>query len=155
MKFLSPIIILLIIIFDLITKNKIADNLNDGVYVINNYLIFNKTLNKGIAFSFLESESIYINYMITVLVGIIIFVLINYLYKNFASFKKMEILALSMIIGGGLSNLLDRIYDNSVIDFIIIHYKDIFFPAIFNLADFFISLGILLLFLNYYIVRTK
>tara|TARA_B100000287_G_C20562506_1_gene753039 strand:- start:637 stop:1104 length:468 start_codon:yes stop_codon:yes gene_type:complete len=155
MKIFSSIIILFIIISDLFTKNKILKTLGDDLYIVNNYLIFNKTLNKGVAFSLLESESKYINYTITLIVTIIIFILINYLYKNFENFRKIEIFGLSMIIGGGLSNLIDRFYDHSVVDFIIIHYKNIFFPAIFNIADLFISLGILLIFLNYYVLKSK
>ena len=58
-------------------------------------------------------------------------------------------IGLSMIFAGGLGNLIDR-YDNySVTDFISIHIGNIYFPAIFNLADVSISFGALLIIIHF------
>ena len=57
-------------------------------------------------------------------------------------------LGLSFVLGGGVSNFIDRLDDGSVTDFIMIHYNELYFPAIFNLADVAISLGAILILLS-------
>jgi len=56
---------------------------------------------------------------------------------------KFEKMALGMIFGGGLGNLTDRIFFGKVLDFLYFHYKNLYWPA-FNVADVFITLGIVL-----------
>ena len=55
------------------------------------------------------------------------------------------------IIGGALGNFIDRIMNGSVLDFIVVNYKQLYFPAIFNVADIMISIGALLIITNYII----
>ena len=45
------------------------------------------------------------------------------------------------MLGGGIANFIDRFDNGSVTDFIIIHYENIYFPAVFNIADLSISIG--------------
>ena len=52
--------------------------------------------------------------------------------------------AIILIISGAISNIIDRAINNYVLDFIYLHYKDYYWPA-FNLADIYISLGILII----------
>ena len=58
--------------------------------------------------------------------------------------KKMEIVALSFVIGGAIGNVIDRLHFKAVADFFDFHLGGIHFPA-FNLADSFISIGIITL----------
>ena len=58
--------------------------------------------------------------------------------------KKLEKLAFMMIFGGSLGNIFDRLYYSSVPDFIDVHFGN-FHWFIFNVADIFISAGVLLL----------
>ena len=51
------------------------------------------------------------------------------------------LLGLSLVLGGGVANFIDRYDDGSVTDFIILHYENIYFPAVFNIADLAISIG--------------
>ena len=51
------------------------------------------------------------------------------------------LLGLSLVLGGGVANFIDRYDDGSVTDFIILHYENIYFPAVFNIADLSISIG--------------
>jgi len=51
--------------------------------------------------------------------------------------------ALIMIIAGGISNIFDRMINGYVIDFVYLHYKNMYWPA-FNFADIYISIGILI-----------
>ena len=51
--------------------------------------------------------------------------------------------ALIMVIAGGISNIFDRMINGYVIDFVYLHYKNMYWPA-FNFADIYISIGIVI-----------
>ena len=96
--------------------------------------------NDGIAFGLLSFEdSIFYNAM-TILIATIIIVLL-FLISKTQKIKKYSYIAIS---GGALGNLFDRIIYNSVPDFIDLHY-DGFHWFIFNVADIFITLGVICL----------
>ena len=82
-----------------------------------------------------------------------IITILNFVLKNLYTFNKSEFFAWHIVIGAAIANLIDRITNGSVLDFIIIHYENIYFPAIFNFADAFISLGVFLLIINYFIYK--
>ena len=95
--------------------------------------------NKGAAFSFLAAESGWQRYVFTAL-GLIAAAYITYLLRRHAS-QKLFCWALSLIMGGALGNVIDRLMYGYVVDFLDFHYQDIYhFPA-FNLADSAICLG--------------
>ena len=60
------------------------------------------------------------------------------------SSNKFEKLGVLLVIAGAISNILDRIINNYVLDFIYLHYKDFYWPA-FNFADIYISVGIVII----------
>ena len=66
----------------------------------------------------------------------------------------MEVFSYSLLIGGALGNLIDRIIHGAVFDFIRIHYADYDFP-IFNLADSYITIGSILLLLQFFINKNS
>ena len=105
--------------------------------------------NDGIAFGlFSFNEKVYYN-LLTLIISLITLILIWYLIKS----KGAEKLGFSMIIGGSLGNIFDRLYYSSVPDFIDLHFYN-FHWFIFNVADIFISLGvILLIFLEIFIKK--
>jgi len=95
--------------------------------------------NKGAAFSFLAAESGWQRYVFTAL-GLIASAYIIFLLSRHSS-QKLFCWALSLIMGGALGNVIDRLMYGHVIDFLDFHYQDIYhFPA-FNLADSAICLG--------------
>ena len=61
--------------------------------------------------------------------------------------QMLEKWALFIIISGALSNIIDRIINGYVIDFIYIHISNFYWPA-FNFADIYISIGILMVIIN-------
>jgi signal peptidase II len=61
----------------------------------------------------------------------------------------ISFLGYSCIIGGAIGNVIDRVFRGAVFDFIYFHYQDYGFP-IFNLADSFISLGVIILIYDYW-----
>lgn len=99
--------------------------------------------NHGISFSALNS----IMPIVLILFGaIIISYLFYYLFFKAARYEK---LAISMIIGGALGNLVDRIRFGAVADFIQWHIGGLWtFPAIFNVGDMFITFGVIIYLIN-------
>ena len=141
--FQSLVIILICFILDRASKIYIIDlftqiNVSKNIY-INPYLNFILLWNKGIAFGLLQSEQI-IYHFITGIILSIIFFLIFLIYK---AQKKWEMIYFSLIVGGALGNFADRIYYNAVPDFIDLHFKG-FHWFTFNIADIFITAGIIL-----------
>ena len=109
---------------------------------------FNLTLyfNKGAAFSFLAAESGWQRYLFTA-IGLVAAAFITYLLKRHAG-QKMFCWALSLIMGGALGNVIDRLMYGHVIDFLDFHYQEIYhFPA-FNIADSAICIGAALFILD-------
>lgn len=107
--------------------------------------------NYGASFGFLRQYYQYSNYFFIGLNSVIVGILIWTLTK---SDDNRGNIAFSMIIGGALGNIIDRILRGAVFDFIYIHYDDLnfHFPA-FNIADSFITIGAIFYFYNYYFVR--
>lgn len=137
-------VIILSIIFlliDQVSKLLVIKSLsiNNSIEVIKNFFYLTYTNNDGAAFSILTGKRIF---LIVVAIAIII-ILFYYIKKNKIE-KKLDILAFSLIIGGSLGNLIDRIIRGVVIDFFDVKIFDYNFP-IFNVADSFIVIGTFLL----------
>ena len=141
--FLYSIIVILIFLLDRISKFYILNlaEINNSVDIyltpfLNLYLIWNK----GIAFGLLSfSESSIYNF-ITILIVVITFVILIIIIRS----NDYRVYFFIFIFGGSLGNLFDRIYYSAVPDFIDFHLSD-FHWFIFNVADIFISLGVLCL----------
>ena len=141
--FISLIIISSLFIVDRITKLLIlnfSENHQNFNIEINNYLNFIIVWNEGIGFGLLSSNSNIIYNIVTVLI-VIINIIIFYLMINSQGLKFYSFL---LILGGALGNLFDRIYYSAVPDFIDLNYND-FHWFIFNVADIFITVGIICL----------
>jgi len=110
---------------------------------INKFLNLDLVWNKGVAFGILSFEESFWYNIITILIFVIIIILI-YLIFSSSGFKKYSYIA---VCGGALGNVFDRILYNSVPDFIDLNYND-FHWFIFNVADIFITIGLLCLIYN-------
>jgi|TARA_B110000971_G_scaffold156060_1_gene159434 signal peptidase II len=140
---LNFIIILVIFLADRISKIYILnlvelENVVD-VYLmqyLNLYLIWNK----GIAFGLFSFDESFIYNVITLIIILINIVILAMIIKN-DGFKKYSLL---LVLGGSLGNLFDRIYYSAVPDFIDLHINQ-FHWFIFNVADIFITMGIICL----------
>jgi len=150
MNRLSITSISFLVLIDYMSKLYIKELVMENSIIVNNYIILEIYYNKGVAFSFLDSSSLFINYSVTFIVAVIILVIFSLFIKNYKNYNTFEYSSYILILGGALGNFLDRLLNNSVLDFIIIHYDNIYFPGIFNLADMFITIGALLLFLSYF-----
>lgn len=96
--------------------------------------LFNLTYseNRGVAFGLFQDGTIFF----AVTTGIVIIVAAIFLVKNYKKSKLFSI-ALSLIIGGGLGNLFERVYYGYVTDYLSLS----FFPPICNFADYCITAG--------------
>lgn len=125
---------LLIILADRVTKEVVWSNFREIV-----------VWNKGISLGFLSPADLAGK---IILQSVIVVAVLGFLYWLFSEFKKPEknywlIIPLAMVVAGGMSNLVDRALWGSVLDFI-----PFFSLWTFNIADFSISCGVILLALN-------
>ena len=139
-------IISIIFLADRLTKIyilKIAEVENTVDIYINTYLNFYLIWNKGIAFGLFSFNERFIYNIITAIILLIIVVILVMVIKN-KGFKKYSLM---FVLGGSLGNVFDRIYYSAVPDFIDFHIND-FHWFVFNVADIFITLGIICLIFN-------
>ena len=139
--FLSLLIVLVIFFVDRISKLYILNLAETENYVdiyFNSFLNFYLIWNTGIGFGIASSEA---NIFYHVLTGIIVVVNIVLLFLHIKS-KGAYTFLFPIIIGGSLGNLYDRINFYAVPDFIDLHIGN-FHWFIFNVADIFITLGII------------
>ena len=132
---------LLVILLDQITK-LIAVELIPLHHSIEVLPFFNWTLmyNEGAAFSFLSDQGGWQRWFLIILSTIVTAVLAIWLFRLQQDERSIA-LSLSLIIGGAIGNLIDRIYLGHVVDFIHLHYQEHFWPA-FNVADSAICVGV-------------
>ena len=114
-------------------KNSLGSDIFSSAY-LNIILIWNK----GIAFGLFSFDESHLYNILTLLISIIVVILIIMSLKS-QGFKRYSLL---MIVGGALGNLHDRIFSNAVPDFIDFHIGN-FHWFIFNVADIFITVGVI------------
>lgn len=129
----------IIILLDQLTKITASKLLAYGdSHAVTTFFNFVLLHNKGAAFSFLAAESGWQRYFFTAL-GIIAALFIVYLLKRNAG-QRLFCWALSLILGGAVGNVIDRIMYGYVIDFLDVHVRGWHWPA-FNVADSAICIG--------------
>ena len=139
---MKKIIIILVIFFlDRITKIYLINLQADGTdidFYINPFLNFYLVWNTGIGFGLASLETNIYYHILTSVIVIINMGLIFFLIRS----KKVYTYLIALIIGGSLGNLFDRIYYYAVPDFIDLHLEN-YHWFIFNVADIFITVGII------------
>ena len=145
LKWLS--ISLLVILLDQLTKSIAVDSLV-LFQPVNLFPGFNFTLmyNEGAAFSFLSDASGWQRWFFTV-IAIVVSVAIVFWLKSLPNDQKVTALSLTLILGGAIGNVWDRIALGHVVDFIDVYYANYHWPA-FNIADSAICVGAVLLIID-------
>lgn len=138
------ILSIIFIIIDQVSKIIVVNNLtnNKSIEVIKSFFYLTYTNNKGAAFSILTGRRILLILVALIVIGVLIY----YVRKNKIEGKVNKI-ALSLVIGGSIGNLIDRILRGAVVDFLDFKIFGYNYP-IFNLADTFIVLGVFLLLIS-------
>jgi len=133
-------IILILFVCDFISKKIIYTSIDLNSFIkILPIIDLTHIHNFGISFGLFSGI---LNSWIIVFIGIIITLIIIFLtFQTNDIFEKWGFI---LIISGAISNIFDRTINNYVLDFIYLHYRDFYWPA-FNLADIYITLGILII----------
>ena len=141
--FLSFLFIILIFCIDRISKLLVIKVANDNgeMYMnVTSFLDLNLIWNEGIAFGLFSFDQEFYYNLLTTFIFLIILVITYMMFRS----KGFEKFCYIMIIGGSLGNIFDRIYYSAVPDFIDIYFNN-FHWFIFNVADIFITVGIIIL----------
>ena len=137
------LITLLIFSLDRVSKIyilNIAETSGNVDIYVNSFLNFILVWNKGVGFGLLSFDQSKIYNLITILIIIINLIIIYLAIMT----KNIRVYFFLLILGGSLGNLFDRLYYTAVPDFIDINYRG-YHWFVFNVADIFITLGIICL----------
>ena len=140
-----------VVLSDQLTKNIVTENFlygeNFNVFSGVNLILIH---NAGAAFSFLSDAGGWQRWLFLLISLIVSIILAAWLYR----LKKTQFfmsLSLSLILGGAIGNLIDRVFLGYIIDFIDIFYKSYHWP-VFNIADASITLGVAIFIINNLVV---
>ena len=124
----------LIVAVDQVIKYFIYENLhpNGRVEVIENLFSLVYSENRGAAFGIFQDGTIFFSAVTIILIGVFMYLMISGKFKG-----KLFTAAVILIIGGGIGNLIDRLFRGFVIDYLSVS----FFPPICNFADYCITIG--------------
>lgn len=133
----------IVVALDLYTKHLIenAFQLGDSKFVTSFFNLV-RFHNEGAAFSFLSNAGGWQRWFFTT-VAVIAVVVISYLIRKHAQ-QKLFCLGLSLVLGGAVGNLYDRLTLGYVVDFLYFHINDLYWPA-FNVADSAVCVGVAIL----------
>ena len=143
-----------VLLIDFLSKNKIISIFKDGIVekiYVNEYLDFILVFNTGISYGLFSGGGDFQKWILISLSILIIIFLLSLIRNESTILSKLSI---SFIIGGALGNVLDRFRYGAVVDFISLHARG-FSWYIFNIADIFIVLGVILFILSQFILSKK
>ena len=139
-----------VIIIDQITKyfavEKLALHEVKSIYEGFNLILI---YNEGAAFSFLSDAGGWQRWFLIGVSCVVCVFIVVWMYHSISK-SKCLLAGLSLILGGALGNLWDRLSLGYVVDFIEVYYKDLYWPA-FNIADSAITIGAILLILDIFL----
>lgn len=132
---------IIFIILDQLLKLLVKNNIALGVenYIIPHFFYITNTLNTGGAFSIFEN-----NTSMLAIIGLLAIIVIIYYFLRNKETTKLEDILYGILIGGIIGNLIDRLFNNGVIDYIGFIFGNYYYP-VFNLADIGIVSGIIIL----------
>lgn len=137
------VLTILFLIIDIISKLVVSNlmNVNDSIIIVKNFFYITYVRNTGAAWSIFSEHT----WFVIIISLVIICLIFLYVYKHKPK-SKIELLGYSLVLGGALGNFIDRIVYGYVIDFLDFYIFGYNYP-IFNLADTFILIGVMLLIL--------
>lgn len=133
----SALWILGLVVFDQVTKYLAKFYFESGAdkVIIDGLFSLTYLENRGAAFGIFKDQK----FILVGLTSVVIIALIIYLYKGHVT-KYLRV-ALILIIGGSIGNLIDRVFQGYVIDFFHFYMKDVFDFPVFNIADISVVCG--------------
>ncbi|TNG01261.1 MAG: lipoprotein signal peptidase [Gammaproteobacteria bacterium] len=143
-----------VIVLDQVTK-WLAESMLQFHQPVAVFPMFNLTLvhNSGAAFSFLSDAGGWQRWFFIILAVIVSTMVFQWLWR-LRSTERLHAAALALILGGALGNLIDRVINGYVIDFIDMYYETYHWP-VFNIADSAITIGVILLIIDLMFIPKK
>lgn len=143
------LIALAVILLDRVTKLAIVQTLRlgQGFPVIPGFFDIVFVLNPGAAFGFLATLSEQIRNPLFIVISVVAVILIIFYHTRYLRSHRLVSLALGLVLGGAVGNLIDRLRYGMVVDFLDVHVGPYHWPA-FNVADSAISIGVSLMILD-------
>ena len=138
-----------ILVLDQITKALVENlmHLYQAIEIVPNFVHLTYLKNTGAAFGLLAGTRSTLRIAFFVLVSGVAIGCVLYLLKNLRPERTSLVASFSLILGGAIGNLIDRLRMGEVIDFIDLHWHHFHWPA-FNVADSSITIGVILLFIQ-------
>ena len=113
---------------------------NSGIILIKDIFGLEYLENRGAAFGIMQNKLILLAIAtLLVISGMIYYIIV---YKPKSKFLRIS---LALIISGALGNLYDRLFYKYVVDFILLHYKNVYYFPTFNVADMLVVVGTMIL----------
>lgn len=135
------LIVIIGLILDRITKVWAINYLRgNDIVVIKDLFTFSYLENRGAAFGILQNKQLFL----AIITSLVVIAMIYYIVKHRPSSKLLR-MSIALIIGGAIGNLVDRFYFKYVVDFIMLHYRDVYYFPTFNVADMMVVCGTILL----------
>ncbi|MCB2288921.1 signal peptidase II [Clostridium sp. CS001] len=139
---MEALIIFLGLLLDRLSKLWALSSLKDknGIVLIKDLFKLEYLENRGAAFGIMQNKLILLSIVTFAIIAGMIYYIIK--YKPKSRFLKISF---ALIISGALGNLYDRLFYKYVVDFILVHYKDVYYFPTFNIADSLVVVGTLIL----------
>jgi len=144
------ITIVLVMILDQWTKLLVLSHFEYGesVLMIKEFFSLTYVRNTGAAFGFLASANAAFRVPFFLAVPIVAMVILGFLYRDLPKSARWRALALGLVTGGAIGNLIDRVRLGFVVDFLDFHFKNVYYFPAFNVADSAICVGVAILLLS-------
>ncbi|MBF1192046.1 MAG: signal peptidase II, partial [Fusobacterium periodonticum] len=120
----------------------------DTIPIIENFFNLTYVQNKGVAFGLFQGKIDIVSILALIAIGLILF----YFCKNFKKISFLERIAYTMIFSGAVGNMIDRLFRGFVID--MLDFRGIW-SFIFNFADVWINIGVILIIIEHLIFNRK
>ena len=143
-------VVFAIIFVDQYSKFLVVERLNlFDRFILTSFLDFTRLHNTGAAFSIFASDSGWQRWPLVLISAGVGTTLIGWLVRNASKSPVLQNTAFAMIAGGAIGNMIDRLNQGYVVDFILFHIGRWHFPA-FNVADSCITIGLILFLIETY-----
>lgn len=138
-----------VIIFDQWTKKLVLDRfkLGESLTIIDSFFALTYVRNMGAAFGVLHNAPAYFREPFFILVPILAMIIITAVLAKLKPEQLFSGIALSLIMGGAIGNLIDRVRLGYVVDFLDLHWREVYHWPAFNVADSCIVVGVCYLFI--------
>lgn len=146
MLFWSLVIFITTFELDRVTKQYALDHFDGPGHItqkVNQFLSFELAFNRGVTGGMFHTQDSFWFFVLSIFVGCIALLLGLYAYARWK--RESIIFGEALALSGAFSNLIDRVLYGGVIDFIVLSYKQWYFP-VFNIADVCIVLGVIIVF---------